>query len=95
MYRDGISHVQLRQQIRRIYAGAVVKLYGDQLSGGIDLPDHAHVAVEDPGAHGAILFFPNRIIVVPGLHDPVPLAEHHVAPRFLVLARSGRIQRRL
>ena len=95
MYRHGVSHIQLAQQIGGIYTGALIKPNGDQFAGGIDLLNDAHVAVEDPGAHGAVVLLPHGVIVVAGLHDPVPLPEHQIAPLLLMFPGGGRVQRRL
>ena len=95
MYRHGVGHVQLIEKVGGIYAGAVVKLNGDELAGGIDLLNDTHIAVEDARAHGAVIPLPHHVVVIAGLHDPVALPEHHVAPRLLPLAGGGRVQRRL
>ena len=91
----GVGHVQLAQQVRRVHADPVVEADGHQLAGGIDVLHRAHVAVEDAAAGLAAVLLPDHIVVVPGLHDPVPYPEHHVAPGLLALAGGRGIQRRL
>ena len=95
MYGHGVGHVQLRQLVGGVDGGAVVKADGQQLAGGVDVLDDAHVAVENAAAHGAVVLRPQHIVVVAGLHDPITGAEHHVAPLLLPLITDGRVQRRL
>ena len=95
MYRNGVGHVQLIQHIRGVAHGAVVKPQGQQLPGGVYLLHGAHIAVKNAGAHGAVVLFPQHIVVVFGLHHPVALPENEVAELLLVLCPGRRIQRRL
>ena len=95
MYRDGIGHIQLAQQVCRIHGGALVKANGNQLTGGVDILNDAHIAVEDAGTCRAVVLFPDHVVVVLRLHHPVTGAEHNIAPHLLPLTGSRRIQRRL
>ena len=95
MYGDGIRHVQLAEKVGGVDGGAVIEANGDQLPEGVDVLDHAHVAVENAAAGGAVVLLPEDIVVVLRLHDAIPRAEHHVAPWLLPLGALRRVQCRL
>ena len=95
MHRHGEGQVHLVQLLRTVDRPAAVKVQLQPLAGVVDLHNPSHVPVEHPRAHGSVLFFPHHIVVVPGLHHPVPLPEEPVAPQKLPLLRPFGVQRLL
>ena len=96
MDRDGVGQLQLAELFNAVdRPPPVVKGQLQHFPGGVDLLNPAHVAVEDAAAHGAVLSLPDDVVVVPGLHNPVPLPEEAFSPQKLPLVRRFGIQRLL
>ena len=93
---DGVGQLQLFQLLEAVlHPLTLVELHGEKLSVVVDLPDDAHVAVEDsaPGLNGdsvAVHNLPLHLVVVPDLHD---LVAHPVDGAAGFLFRLGLVRR--
>ena len=95
MDRLGIGQVDLAEHFHAVRCFPAVKVQRQPFAPGVDLRDAAYVAVEHSGAHGAVILLPDHIIIIPGLHDPVPYPEHPLPPQDLPLAGCPGVQRLL
>ena len=95
MDRLGIGQVDLAEHLHTVRRFPAVKVQRQPLAPGVDLRDAAHIAVEHSGAHGAVVLLPDHVVVIPGLHDPVPYPEHPLPPQDLPLAGCPGVQRLL
>ena len=92
MDRLGIGQVDLAEHLHAVRRFPAVKVQRQPFAPGVDLRDAAYVAVEHSGTHGAVILLPDHIVVIPGLHDPVPYPEHPLAPQDLPLAGGLGVQ---
>ena len=95
MDRLGIGQVDLAEHFHAVRRFPAVKVQRQPLAPGVDLRDAAYVAVEHSGTHGAVILLPDHIVIIPGLHDPVPYPEHPLPPQDLPLAGCPGVQRLL
>ena len=78
--RLGIGQVDLAEHLHAVRRFPAVKVQRQPFAPGVDLRDAAYVAVEHSGTHGAVILLPDHVVVIPGLHDPVPYPEHPLPP---------------
>ena len=88
----GIGQVHLVQHLNGIGCHPSVKIHGQPLTGGVDLHDPPHIAVEHSGSNGSVLFRPDYIVIISGLHDTVSLTEDPVTPQDFPFSGHSGIQ---